>query len=50
MDVKVVAGRLGHSSTRITQDVYQHRVEQLDRAAAEKVAGLIFEAGESAQS
>jgi integrase len=47
VDVKVVAGRLGHSSTRITQDVYQHRVEQLDRAAAEKVAGLIFEAGES---
>lgn len=50
MDVKVVAGRLGHSATRIPQDVYQHRVEQLDRAAAEKVAGLIFEAGECAQS
>lgn len=44
---RVVAGQLGHSSTRITQDVYQHRVEQLDRAAAEKVAGLIFEAGET---
>ena len=50
MDVKVVAGRLGHSSTRITQDVYQHCAEQLDRAATEEVAGLIFEAGESAQS
>lgn len=50
VDVKVVAGRLGHSSTRITQDVYQHRVEQLDRAAAEKVAGLIFEADETARS
>ena len=50
VDVKVVAGRLGHSSTRITQDVYQHRVEQLDRAAAEKVAGLIFEAGGPAGS
>lgn len=50
VDVKVVAGRLGHSSTRITQDVYQHRVEQLDRAAAEKVAGQIFEAGGPAGS
>jgi integrase len=37
--------RLGHSSTRITQDLYQHRVEQLDRAAADKVAGQIFTAG-----
>jgi hypothetical protein len=44
-DPKVATGRLGHSSTRITQDLYQHRVEQLDRAAAEKVAGLIFVAG-----
>lgn len=45
VDPKVASGRLGHSSTRITQDLYQHRVEQLDRAAAEKVAGLIFKAG-----
>lgn len=43
VDAKVAAGRLGHSSTVITQNLYQHRVEQLDRAAAEKVAGLIFE-------
>ncbi len=42
VDVKVVAGRLGHSSTVITQNVYQHRVEQLDRDAAQRVAGLIF--------
>ena len=37
-----VAVRLGHSSTAVTQNVYQHRVEQLDRAAAEKVAGMLF--------
>ena len=43
VDVKVVASRLGHSSTLVTQNIYQHRVEQFDRAAAEKVAGLIFE-------
>ena len=47
VDVKVVAGRLGHSSTAVTQNVYQHRVEQLDRAAAEKVAGMLFGAGRS---
>lgn len=38
----MVAERLGHASTAITQNVYEHRVEQLDRDAAEKVAGLIF--------
>ena len=43
VDVKIVADRLGHASTAITQNTYQHRVEQLDRAAAEKVAGLIFD-------
>jgi integrase len=42
VDVKVVAVRLGHSSTAVTQNVYQHRVEQLDRAAAERVAGMLF--------
>lgn len=44
VDAKVASGRLGHSSTRITQDLYQHRVEQLDRAAAEKVGDLVFKA------
>jgi integrase len=43
VDVKIVADRLGHASTAITQNTYQHRVEALDRAAAEKVAGLIFD-------
>lgn len=42
VDVKVVAGRLGHSSTLVTQNIYQHRVEELDHSAARKVAGLIF--------
>ncbi|MDA8045714.1 MAG: tyrosine-type recombinase/integrase [Actinomycetota bacterium] len=43
VDVKVVAGRLGHASTVITQNVYQHRVERLDRDAANRVAALIFD-------
>ena len=49
VDSKVAAERLGHSSTALTQNVYQHRVEQLDRAAAEKVSGLIFEPGSAKQ-
>ncbi|MHB1614429.1 MAG: tyrosine-type recombinase/integrase [Actinomycetes bacterium] len=44
VDVKIASTRLGHSSTALTQNVYQHRVEQLDRVAAEKVAGLVFDA------
>ena len=44
MDVKIASDRLGHSSTALTQNVYQHRVELLDRIAAEKVAKLVFDA------
>lgn len=49
LDVKIVANRLGHSSTTITRDVYQHVSPATDTAAAELVAGLIFGA-RSAQS
>ncbi len=44
MDVKIASERLGHSSTSLTQNIYQHSVEQLDRLAAEKVAELVFDA------
>ena len=44
VDVKIASERLGHSSTALTQNIYQHRVEQLDRLAAEKVAKLVFDA------
>jgi len=50
VDVKIASTRLGHSSTALTQDVYQHRVEQLDRLAAEKVAELVFAAAKSRRS
>jgi len=50
VDVKIASTRLGHSSTALTQDVYQHRVEQLDRLAAEKVAELVFAAATSRRS
>lgn len=37
-----LADRLGHSSTRVTLDVYRHAVPSAQREAAEKVAGVIF--------
>jgi integrase len=38
---KVVADRLGHSSVKITLDTYTHHVPELDRRAAEQVAGML---------
>ena len=40
VDIKVVSARLGHSSTRITHDIYTAAVPSMDAAAAELVAGL----------
>lgn len=40
VDVKVVSGRLGHSSTHVTHDMYTAVVPSMDAAAAETVAGL----------
>lgn len=42
VDVKVVAERLGHSSAKITWDVYQHVTPAMQSNAAETVAGPIF--------
>ena len=39
-DVKEVATRLGHSSVRITLDVYVAASSERDRAAAESVAAM----------
>lgn len=35
MDVRTVAGRLGHSDASMTLRVYSHVIEERDRAAAE---------------
>lgn len=37
-DVRTVADLMGHSSTRITQDVYQHVSSERKREAAERIA------------
>ena len=35
VDVRTVAGRLGHSDPSLTLRVYSHAIEERDRAAAE---------------
>jgi integrase len=47
VDIKVVSGRLGHSSTRVTHDIYTATVPSMDAAAAEAVAGLYDTGGSS---
>jgi integrase len=41
IDVKIVAEQLGHSTTRITQDLYQHVRLQVHVDSAEKVVDLL---------
>ena len=40
---KVVAGRLGHSSTKITMDTYSHLGPTMQAEAAERLDALIFQ-------
>lgn len=42
IDVKIVSERLGHASSLITRDLYQHVSPAMASDAAERVAGLIF--------
>ncbi len=39
---KVVAARLGHSSTKLTLDTYSHVVESVEREAGNVVGSLLF--------
>lgn len=41
LDIKVVSERLGHSTTRITQDLYTHVRQAVHDDAAEKVVALL---------
>jgi integrase len=41
VDIKIVSDQLGHSTTRITQDLYQHVRHQVHLDSAEKVVGLL---------
>ena len=41
VDIKVVSDMLGHSTTRITLDIYQHVVRRLHDEAADRVEALV---------
>jgi integrase len=41
IDIKVVSNQLGHSTTRITHDLYLHVVRRLHDEAAERVAASV---------
>jgi integrase len=41
IDIKIVSEQLGHSTTRITQDLYQHVRHQVHADSAEKVVALL---------
>jgi integrase len=41
VDVRTVAGRLGHRNAATTLNVYAHFVEQTDRAAADIMGGVL---------
>jgi integrase len=47
IDLKMVSEQLGHSTTRITQDLYQHVVRAEHDRAAEQVLSLIPESNRS---
>lgn len=49
VDVKIVAEQLGHSTTRITQDLYQNVRLQVHQDSAEKVRQLLPERIKRAQ-
>ena len=43
IDTKIVSETLGHSTTRITEDLYQHVSVQMQIGAAEMVVALLPE-------
>jgi integrase len=42
VDPKIVSDRIGHANMAYTLQIYTHRSTGRDRAAAERVAGVIF--------
>ena len=45
VDVRTVAGRLGHRNAATTLNVYAHFLEQSDREAAEVIGSVIARPG-----
>ena len=42
VDVRTVAGRLGHSDPSVTLRVYSHALEERDRAAADVIGRVLI--------
>lgn len=42
VDIRTVAGRLGHSQTSTTLDIYSHPLRKMDEEASEKLENLLF--------
>lgn len=42
VDIRTVAGRLGHSQTSTTLDIYSHPLRKKDEEASEKLENLLF--------
>jgi integrase len=42
IDLRVVAGRLGHALVSITGDVHAQFIDRMDQRAADRVAALVF--------
>ena len=49
VDVRTVAGRLGHSDASVTLRVYSHALEERDRAAAEIMGRVLVPARDTAE-
>jgi integrase len=47
-DIKAVSARVGHSSTRITSEIYQRVTDQLARDVVDKTAAKLFAVPEKA--
>jgi integrase len=41
INVRTVAGRLGHSQTSTTMDIYSHELRSADAAAADALEGIL---------
>ncbi|MFR1061745.1 MAG: hypothetical protein ACLSEY_15320 [Enterocloster sp.] len=42
VDIRTVSGRLGHSNTSTTLNIYSHALEELDRKAADVLADVLM--------
>lgn len=50
LDIKIVSDQLGHSTTRITQDLYTHVRQQLHNEGAAKILNLLPKRERKAES